>query len=69
MSRIVEPTGTIKKLSVAVLVDRIYEGGAKAGDAGAEQPKKHVPRSEDEMKRIEDRQESHGLFDGTSGPG
>jgi flagellar M-ring protein FliF len=54
VSRIVEPTGTIKKLSVAVLVDGIYEGGAKAGDAGAEQPKKYVPRSEDEMKRIEE---------------
>jgi len=55
VSRIVEPTGTIKKLSVAVLVDGIYEGGGKAGDAGAEQqPKKYVPRSEEEMKRIEE---------------
>lgn len=55
VSRIVEPTGTIKKLSVAVLVDGIYEGGGKAGEAGAEQqPKKYVPRSEEEMKRIEE---------------
>ncbi|MBA5870782.1 MAG: flagellar M-ring protein FliF [Nitrospira sp. CR2.1] len=55
VSRIVEPTGTIKKLSVAVLVDGIYEGGAKTGEAGAEQqPKKYVPRSEEEMKRIEE---------------
>ena len=54
VSRIVEPTGTIKKLSVAVLVDGIYEGGAKAGEAGAEQTKKYVPRSEEEMKRIEE---------------
>ena len=53
VSRIVEPTGTIKKLSVAVLVDGTYEGG-KAGEAGADQPKKYVPRSEEDMKRIED---------------
>lgn len=54
VSRIVEPTGTIKKLSVAVLVDGTYEGGGKAGEAGADQPKKYVPRSEEEMKRIEE---------------
>ncbi len=53
VSRIVEPTGTIKKLSVAVLVDGTYEGG-KAGEAAADQPKKYVARSEEEMKRIED---------------
>ncbi len=53
VSRIVEPTGTIKKLSVAVLVDGTYEGG-KAGEAGADQPKKYVPRSDEEMKRIEE---------------
>ena len=53
VSRIVEPTGTIKKLSVAVLVDGTYEGG-KAGEATSEQPKKYVARSEEEMKRIED---------------
>ena len=53
VSRIVEPTGMIKKLSVAVLVDGTYEGG-KAGDAAADQPKKYVPRSEEEMKRIEE---------------
>lgn len=54
VSRIVEPTGTIKKLSVAVLVDGTYEGGGKASEAGADQPKKYVPRSEEEMKRIEE---------------
>ncbi|MDP9132408.1 MAG: flagellar M-ring protein FliF [Nitrospirota bacterium] len=54
VSRIVEPTGTIKKLSVAVLVDGTYEG-AKAGEAAAaDQPKKYVARSEEETKRIED---------------
>ncbi|KXJ99921.1 MAG: flagellar M-ring protein FliF [Nitrospira sp. OLB3] len=59
VSRIVEPTGTIKKLSVAVLVDGIYEGGAKPAEGAAEEtkkeePKKYVPRSEEEMKRIEE---------------
>jgi flagellar M-ring protein FliF len=53
VSRIVEPTGTIKKLSVAVLVDGTYEG-AKAGEAAADPPKKYVARSEEDMKRIED---------------
>ena len=54
VSRIVEPTGTIKKLSVAVLVDGTYEGGGKAGEGGAAQPPTYVPRSEEEMKRIEE---------------
>ena len=53
VSRIVEPTGTIKKLSVAVLVDGLYEA-PKGGDASPDQPKKYVARSEEEMKRIED---------------
>ena len=54
VSRIVEPNGTSKKPSVAVLVDGTYEGGGKAGEGGADQPKKYVPRSEEEMKRIEE---------------
>ena len=53
VSRIVEPTGTIKKLSVAVLVDGLYET-PKGAEPGADQPKKYVARSEEEMKRIED---------------
>lgn len=53
ISKIVEPVGAIKKLSVAVLVDGIYEA-AKAGEAGAEASKKYLPRSEEDMKRIED---------------
>ena len=53
VSRIVEPTGTIKKLSVAVLVDGLYEA-PKGTEASADQPKKYVARSEEEMKRIED---------------
>ena len=54
VSRIVEPTGTIKKLSVAVLVDGTYEGGGKASEAKADQPKKKVHRTEKEIKRNEE---------------
>jgi flagellar M-ring protein FliF len=53
VSRIVEPIGTIKKLSVAVLVDGTYEA-VKAVDGSAESPKKYIPRAEEEMKRIEE---------------
>jgi flagellar M-ring protein FliF len=57
VSRIVEPVGTVKHLSVAVLVDGTYEAvkpaeGEKA--AAAESPKKYIPRTEQEMKRIEE---------------
>lgn len=56
VSKIVEPIGTIKRLSVAVLVDGIYEA-PKAGEG--EQPaadalRKYLPRSEEDMKRIEE---------------
>ena len=58
VSRIVEPIGSIKKLSVAVLVDGTYETPKAAGDA-ADKPagevvKKYIPRSEEDLKRIED---------------
>lgn len=57
VSRIVEPIGTVKQLSVAVLVDGTYET-AKATEGGkagaAEAAKKYNPRSEEEMKRIEE---------------
>ena len=57
VSRIVEPIGTVKKLSVAVLVDGTYEA-VKAAEgektAVAEAVKKYLPRSEEEMKRIEE---------------
>jgi flagellar M-ring protein FliF len=46
-SRIIEPTGTVKKLSVAVLVDGTYK--AVEGKEG----KAYVPRSDEELKRIE----------------
>jgi len=59
VSKIVEPVGAIKKLSVAVLVDGIYEvpkaGEGDATDKGAaESAKKYIPRSEEDMKRIEE---------------
>jgi flagellar M-ring protein FliF len=58
VSRIVEPIGTVKKLSVAVLVDGTYEAAAKAAEgekaAAVESVKKYIPRTEEEMKRIEE---------------
>jgi len=56
VSRIVEPIGTVKQLSVAVLVDGTYEA-AKAAEGEkpvAEAPKKYIPRTDEEMKRIEE---------------
>ncbi|MGH7233369.1 MAG: flagellar basal-body MS-ring/collar protein FliF [Nitrospiraceae bacterium] len=54
VSRIIEPTGTIKKLSAAVLVDGVYEPVKSGGEAAGELQRKYVPRSEPEMKQIED---------------
>lgn len=55
VSRIVEPVGAIKKLSVAVLVDGTYETPKAAeGEAPAEAVKKYIPRSEEDLKRIEE---------------
>lgn len=59
VSRIVEPIGSIKKLSVAVLVDGTYEApkaaeGETAGKPAGEVVKKYIPRSEEDLKRIED---------------
>ncbi|MFY9270884.1 MAG: flagellar basal-body MS-ring/collar protein FliF [Candidatus Manganitrophaceae bacterium] len=48
VSRIVEPVGAIKKLSVAVLVDGTYE------PAQGETGRKYLPRSEEEMKKLEE---------------
>lgn len=59
VSRIVEPIGSIKQLSVAVLVDGTYEVPRTADGETAEKPageavKKYIPRSEEDLKRIED---------------
>ncbi len=48
VSRIIEPVGTIKKLSVAALVDGTYEA------AQGNTPRKYIPRNEDEMKKLEE---------------
>jgi flagellar M-ring protein FliF len=51
VSRIVEPTGSIKQISVAVLIDGTYAagGGTDQGTAG-----KYTPRTAEEMKKYED---------------
>lgn len=46
ISKIVEPVGTIQKLTVAVLVDGTYGGPDKDGK------KKYTPRSEEELQKI-----------------
>lgn len=57
VSKIVEPIGTVKQLSAAVLVDGRYE--PVKGDAGqtaveGDAARKYSPRSEEEMKQIEE---------------
>jgi flagellar M-ring protein FliF len=56
VSRVVESSGSIKQLSVAVLVDGIYEMAApsEAGKAGSDTAKKYIARPEEDMKRIEE---------------
>jgi flagellar M-ring protein FliF len=49
-ARIIEPVGTLSKISVAILVDGKTEG--TPGAAGASKPK-YVPRSADELQKIE----------------
>src|SRR6185295_5316520 len=46
-----EPTSTIQKLSVAVIVDDAVQPG-KPGDAAA--PRKTAPRSPEDLKKIKD---------------
>ena len=50
ISKIVEPTGSIKRLSVAVLVDGTYEPG-EAGAAG-EGTQQYVPRPQEEIEKL-----------------
>ena len=56
VSRVVESSGSIKQLSVAVLVDGIYEMAtpSEAGKAGSDTAKKYLARPEEDMKRIEE---------------
>ena len=52
MSKIIEPTGEIKRLSVAVLVDGTYEAaeGAEGSAEDSEIAPKYIPRSEQEIQ-------------------
>jgi flagellar M-ring protein FliF len=54
VSRVVEPVGTIKKLSVAVLVDGTYESAKGSDGKAGEGAAKYIPRTAEEMKKIED---------------
>ena len=54
VSRIVEPVGTIKKLSVAVLVDGTYEAAPPPADGQPAPKPKYTARSEEEMRKIID---------------
>jgi flagellar M-ring protein FliF len=52
-SRTIEPVGTLGRVSVAILVDGKYEEAAPAGDAKTPAAPKYVPRSADELQKIE----------------
>jgi flagellar M-ring protein FliF len=56
VSRVVESTGGIKQLSVAVLVDGIYESVKASGGETSQSDvaKKYLARPEEDMKRIEE---------------
>ncbi len=62
ISTLVNEAGTIKKLSVAVLVDGRYEGG-ETGEDGTVTPQTYQPRSEDEIAQIEELVKSTMGFD------
>jgi flagellar M-ring protein FliF len=51
ISRIIEPVGTLKKLSAAVLVDGTYQvTEAKDGKSS----RKYIPRADEEIKKLEE---------------
>jgi len=56
VQKISEPVGELKRLSVAVLVDGTYteEAPAEGAAEGAEVQKKYSPRSEEEIKKIDE---------------
>jgi len=51
-AKIIEPVGTLTKLSVAILVDGKYEAGAVA-KSGKTAKAKYTPRSPEELQKIE----------------
>ena len=56
VQKISEPVGELKRLSVAVLVDGTYieEAPAEGAAEGVEVKRKYSPRSEEELKKIDD---------------
>ncbi|MGE0472573.1 MAG: flagellar basal-body MS-ring/collar protein FliF [Nitrospirales bacterium] len=52
VSKIVEPTGAIKRLSVAVLVDGTYEAGTDGKADSSEGTPKYTPRTEQEIQNL-----------------
>ncbi|MCP3677282.1 MAG: flagellar M-ring protein FliF [Deltaproteobacteria bacterium] len=50
VKRVVEPSGVVKRISVAVLVDGKYEAGK---GRGGKEELKYLPRSEEEIKKFE----------------
>ena len=56
ISKVVEPTGSVKRLSVAVLVDGTYEAveGQDSSTEAKEATPTYVPRSEEEMQKLID---------------
>ena len=51
-SRTIEPVGTLSKVSVAILVDGKYEAPAAVKEGQTAKPK-YIPRSPDELQKIE----------------
>lgn len=51
-ARTIEPLGTLSKISVAVLVDGSYETQAAGKKGGATKPR-YVPRTADELQKVE----------------
>lgn len=51
-SRTIEPVGTLSKVSVAILVDGKYEAPAAVKEGQSAKPK-YIPRSPDELQKIE----------------
>lgn len=51
-SRTIEPVGTLSKVSVAILVDGKYEAPAAVKEGESTKPK-YIPRSPDELQKIE----------------
>ena len=65
-SKIIEPVGALSKISVAIMVDGKYEPGVPAKNGQPVKPK-YVPRSADELQKIEALVKSAVGFSGDRG--